>query len=217
MKEKKSNNIESNNKYHKSESEKFLDRKAHFLLSAGVYKELPKPVGVEYCIMGRSNVGKSSFINHVLNNNSLARVSKKPGKTNLANYFQISDDLFWVDLPGYGYAKASHSEKKRWSKLIGEYCEKRENLNGVIWLVDIRHIGMGIDIDAFNWFRRLGLKVFCVITKSDKLTQSKCADQMKKVKKYFQFNYTPVVYSIKKFSSRTVFWKAFVKWTEMYN
>ncbi len=192
--------------------DKQLKIEAKFLLSAANKKDFPEPVGREYGIVGRSNVGKSSFVNHVLGNYSLARVSKKPGKTSLANYYQINDQVIWVDLPGYGYAKVSRSEKIRWSNLISDFCEKRENVHGIIWLLDIRHVGIQTDVEAYQWLCRLGIPLFPVITKSDKLTQSKCVKQVREINKFYQFNHPPVIYSIKKQSSRIKFWNAFLQW-----
>ncbi len=188
-----------------------------FILSAAYYKDLPKPYGIEYCVMGRSNVGKSSFINHVLKNGNLARVSKSPGKTNLANFFRVNDRIIWVDLPGYGYAKASRKEKARWSKLIYDYCERRENLRGIIWLIDIRHIAMQADIDAYNWFYRLQIPLFPVITKSDKFPQSSRMKQVREIEKYYHFESPAVVYSINMHKSREQFWKVFSNWHEIIN
>jgi len=186
-----------------------------YLCSVAHHREMPKPVSAEYCVLGRSNVGKSSFINHVLEKRNLAHVSKMPGKTKCANFFRINDTMIWVDLPGYGYAKTSQSEKERWSKLIKEYCEKRENLYGVIWLIDIRHAGMKADIDAYEWISGLGLSVFPVITKSDKLTQSDCIKNVREIERCFNFSPRPVVYSIHKDISRVKFWEAFSAWIEL--
>lgn len=187
---------------------------ASFLGSAGHFHDLPEPLGYEFCIMGRSNVGKSSFINHVLESGNIARVSKKPGKTNLANFFRINDEILWVDLPGYGYARASRTEKTRWSQLIKEYCEKRENLAGVIWLLDIRHVGMKADIDANAWFSTMGIPVFPVITKGDKLNQSMAARQIMELTRFYGFISKPVVYSTLKHVSRKRFWQSFIGWKE---
>lgn len=185
-----------------------------FLGSAAHFNDLPKPVYDEYCIVGRSNVGKSSFINHVLEKKHLARVSKTPGKTDLANFYRIDTKMIWVDLPGYGYAKASRAEKLRWSKLIRNYCEKRNKLFGIIWLIDIRHVGLKVDVEAYNWFRTLGIPVFPVITKSDKLPQSKRIRHVREIEVFFRFEFPPAVYSINKNASRREFWKRFNTWRE---
>jgi len=184
-----------------------------FLFSAAHYSEMPKPLSPEYCILGRSNVGKSSFINHVLEQRHLAHVSNTPGKTSCANFFRVNDTMIWVDLPGYGYAKTSRSEKERWSKLIREYCEKRENLRGVIWLIDIRHAGLETDTDAYAWITGLGLSAFPVITKSDKLTQSAASSNVRQIERFLNLGPRPVVYSIHKDISRVKFWDAFTTWS----
>ncbi len=184
---------------------------AKFLLSAGVFSELPEPKGYEYCVMGRSNVGKSSFMNHVLESGAISRVSKKPGKTSLANYFQITEDMVWVDLPGYGYARASKTEKTRWSKLIKDYCEKRENLFGVIWLIDVRHEPQPVDLEALEWFIEIGIPLFPVFTKIDKLNQKDGAKQVKLLTEAFGFQTRPLTYTIMKHNSRKKFWETFEK------
>ena len=201
-------------KFYSTRGDKVLKDEPKFLYSIAHHKELPKPVFMEYCIMGRSNVGKSSFINHVLEKSNLARVSKTPGKTGFANFYKVDNTIAWVDLPGYGYAKASRSEKTRWSTLINNYCRKRENLYGVIWLIDIRHVGMKADREAYDWFYKLGLPIFPVVTKSDKLTQSKRIKNVREIELFFQFTFPPVVYSIYKNSSRKQFWKGFTLWRE---
>ena len=183
--------------------------KAKFLMSAAFYSDLPEPVHIEYCILGRSNVGKSSFMNHVLESGKISRVSRRPGKTSLANYFQISDDMVWVDLPGYGYAKVSRGEKQRWSKLIKDYCENRENLYGIIWLIDVRHKPQQVDLTAFDWLIDLEIPIFPIFTKSDKLNQRELAKQVSLLKEAFGFPTTPVTYTTMKHNSRLKFWKSF--------
>ncbi|MFP4417453.1 MAG: ribosome biogenesis GTP-binding protein YihA/YsxC [Chitinivibrionales bacterium] len=185
---------------------------AEFLLSAATKKDFPEPSGAEYCLLGRSNVGKSSFINHVLENRKLAMVSKKPGKTSLANFFRITDDLFWVDLPGYGYAKTSKSEKMRWSKLIADYCTQRENLAGIIWLLDIRHPGTDADRQAHQWLRGLNLPFFPVFTKCDKIKRSKYREQSAHYHKLFNLPHQGVFYSTEQHDSRARFWSRFEEW-----
>lgn len=188
--------------------------KAEFLRSAAYFKELPEATLDEFCIIGRSNVGKSSFINHVLENNSLARVSKTPGKTSLANLYKINDAFIWVDLPGYGYAKISGGEKVRWSQLIADYCEKRGNLKGALWLIDIRHIGIKADVQAYEWLRELGIPVLPVLTKADKLSSNQRLRSIKDCVGIFSFTTEPVVYSIQEHGSRAFFWKRYEKWRQ---
>jgi len=187
---------------------------AQFLMSVPHYNQFPKPSGIEYCLLGRSNVGKSSFLNHILENKTLARVSKTPGKTNCANMYRINNNMIWVDLPGYGYAKASHYEKNRWSKLISDYCRKRENIGGVIWLTDIRHVGLRTDSEAYEWLSGLGLPVMQVLTKSDKLSQRERVKQANRAGELFPGEIPVVVYSIRRPGSRGQFWKQFKIWNE---
>ncbi|HON10591.1 MAG TPA: ribosome biogenesis GTP-binding protein YihA/YsxC [Chitinispirillaceae bacterium] len=192
--------------------EKEKKKKAEFICSAADYRDLPALSGLEFAILGRSNVGKSSFINHVFENKSLARTSGTPGKTSLANFYRVEKDMFWVDLPGYGYAKVSGSEKQRWSRLISSYCEKRSNLTGIIWLIDIRHIGVKNDLEACQWLVRLGKPVFPVLTKADKIGKADRIVQQKKAMSVFNLTMEPVIYSVKEHSSRALFWERFEKW-----
>jgi GTP-binding protein len=185
---------------------------AVFISSSAFYKELPEPQGEEYAVLGRSNVGKSSFINHVLANSNLARVSKTPGKTSLANLYKLDESMFWVDLPGYGYAKVAGDEKKRWSKLIADYCENRPNLMGLLWLIDIRHIGVKADMEAFPWLSDLGKPLFPVLTKGDKLTTNEKKKQLKAAIETFGFESEPVIYSVNDHMSRERFWDKFTQW-----
>lgn len=190
----------------------FRKLSASFITSAAYYKDLPSPTGEEYAVLGRSNVGKSSFINHVLENRNLARTSKKPGKTSLANFYQVDQSMVWVDLPGYGYAKTSGKERIRWSQLIASYCEKRKNLGGIIWLIDIRHIGAKADCDADAWLKGLGLQIFPVLTKADKLIKQQRIVKAREARNVFKLDLEPVFYSVNDHQSRYRFWIAFDAW-----
>jgi len=185
---------------------------AEFLFSAANFSEIPKSKSREFCVCGRSNVGKSSFINHVFADNRLARVSKMPGKTTLANFFSVSDGSVWVDLPGYGHAQRARTEQLRWSRLIGDYCEGRENLRGAIWLCDSRHVGLDIDKEAYEWFRSLDLPVLPVLTKTDKLTRRQQSENVKKFTGLFHPEFEPVLFSYAGELSREVFWERYYYW-----
>jgi len=189
-------------------------KKVEFIKSAAEFKDLPKLSGEEYAVLGRSNVGKSTFFNHVLTSGTLARVSKKPGKTTLANFYKLNEELFWVDLPGYGYAKACTSEKERWGKLICDYCTKRDNLTGIIWLLDIRHPGVNADMEAFHWLNELNLPVMPVLTKGDKLSRPMQKKHSSQFRKIFGFNSDPVIYSSLEHASRERFWTGFQIWRQ---
>jgi GTP-binding protein len=186
---------------------------ATFLSSSGKFSELPAPVGDEFAILGRSNVGKSSFLNHVCADHRLARTSKRPGTTICVNLFKIAESVYWADLPGYGFARTGGSERERWSSLILDYCEKRENLKGVVWLVDMRHIGVKMDLEAYEWLRKTGVPVLPVLSKADKLSRNERQKQAAAFGKIFGGFAEPVLYSILDHSSRERFWERFAAWS----
>ncbi|MDY3118727.1 MAG: ribosome biogenesis GTP-binding protein YihA/YsxC [Peptoniphilus sp.] len=130
-------------------------------------EELP-----EFAFCGRSNVGKSSFINAMLGRKNLARTSGKPGKTRTINFYRINDDVRLVDLPGYGYAVASKQEQDAWAKTINEYLENRENLAELILLVDMRHEPSVKDKEMYGWMLENGFAGLVVATKADKLSKN---------------------------------------------
>jgi GTP-binding protein len=185
---------------------------AEFLSSAAQYADIPKSITREFCVLGRSNVGKSSFINHVFGNSGLARVSKTPGKTTLANFYKVSDGSIWADMPGYGYAQRAKSEQVRWSKLIADYCENRENLKGVILLCDLRHPGLAIDKEACSWLASLSLPVLAVLTKADKLTRQEQHKNIEQYRREFSFTGEPIPYSIIGDAARELFCRRYFSW-----
>ncbi|MBD3239766.1 MAG: ribosome biogenesis GTP-binding protein YsxC [Chitinivibrionales bacterium] len=187
---------------------------ASFLCSAGKAAEFPSGVPPELCILGRSNVGKSSFINHVLSSRNLARVSKTPGKTILANFYQLSDGWRWVDLPGYGYARASRSEQRRLSSLIRAYCEERDVLRGAIWLLDVRHPGLSADREAFAWLTATGLPILAVLTKCDKVSGGRVNELRRKHAALYPGVAGFVAYSTLRPGSRQAFWGAYAAWLQ---
>ncbi len=143
--------------------------KAEFLLSAVKKEHYPVTSMPEVAFIGRSNVGKSSMINKILNRKNFARVSAKPGKTVTINFYNIDDKLMLVDLPGYGYAQASHGERKNMTAIIGDYLSCRRQLQQVILLVDCRHKPTADDKDMAQAIRRSGGQLVVFATKSDKL------------------------------------------------
>jgi GTP-binding protein len=189
-----------------------MNMKARFLCSAARYAQLPAAQGNEFCVMGRSNVGKSSFINHVFEDRGLARVSKRPGKTTLANCYGINDGTTWIDLPGYGFAHAAKGEKVRWNFLIEDYCEKRTNLRGCIWLLDIRHAGLPVDMLAGQWFASRKMRVFPVLTKSDKLSKQEITKRVTAFVQLLGLSQEPLCYSITQPACRGEFWMHFKQW-----
>jgi GTP-binding protein len=145
---------------------------ASYIISNPSYEDCPKPDRPEYAFFGRSNVGKSSLINMLCNNNRLAKTSGTPGKTQLINHFDIRStnkkQWYLVDLPGYGFAKVSQSSRRRWEQMIENYLRKRENLVCVFMLIDSRHEPQAIDLDFINQLGKWETPFVLVFTKSDK-------------------------------------------------
>lgn len=145
---------------------------ANFVISNTDVSKCPTPGMPEYAFIGRSNVGKSSLINMLCNKKGLAKISGKPGKTQLINHFLINDNWYLVDLPGYGYAKISKSQREKWQKFINKYMLTRENLMNVFVLIDCRHKPQQIDLDFMMWLGENGIPFSMVFTKLDKLNSS---------------------------------------------
>ncbi len=150
-------------------------------ISAVTPKQYPSTTVPEVAFAGRSNVGKSSFINKVLNRKSLARTSSKPGKTATINFFNIDNTLNFVDLPGYGFARVSKEEKKKWGTMIDTYLNSRETLSQVILIVDSRHAPTQDDIVMMNFIRNVCDRAVVVASKTDKLKKSEFNDSMKRI------------------------------------
>ena len=148
---------------------------------------------MEIAFAGRSNVGKSSFINSMLGRKNLARTSSSPGKTRTINFYNIDEKLRLVDLPGYGYAKVSKEEKSSWAKIINEYLESRENLKEVFLLVDIRHDPTAQDKEMFRFIKEAGFSGIVVATKSDKMSKSKALNQIKNIAKVLKIENTDYI------------------------
>ncbi len=156
--------------------------KSEFIKSAVSVKDFPKDNREEIAIVGRSNVGKSSLINSMLQRKKIAKVSQTPGKTRTVNFFLINDNMYLVDLPGYGYAKVSKSERNMWKGMVESYFFKRDNLKKVILLIDSRHKPFESDILMYEWVNSFNYKLDIVATKSDKLKYN----ELKKNEKLFK-------------------------------
>ncbi len=150
---------------------------------AGFKSQWPNDDLDEIAFVGRSNVGKSSFINAFLGRKSLAKTSSKPGKTRTINFYNIDKKFRLVDLPGYGYAKVSKTEKAKWDKLINEYLHDRENLKEVFLLVDIRHEPTNLDLQMYNWIIESGFTGFIIATKYDKISRNQLHKHIKQIMK----------------------------------
>ena len=147
-------------------------KQAEFIKSAVDEKSLPQEDRLEFMFCGRSNVGKSSFINMLCNNHKLARTSSNPGKTQTLNFFEINREFYFVDVPGYGYARVSKSIKETFGKMIEEYVTTRKSLKMVFLLVDFRHKPSEDDVLMFNFLKYHNLPVTVIATKSDKIKNS---------------------------------------------
>lgn len=142
-----------------------------FLISAYALKQLPLPEYPEIAFAGRSNVGKSSLMNRLLNRRNLVKVSAKPGKTQSLNYFTVDNALYLVDLPGYGYAKVPKAVKGMWQGLVSDYIETRKPLCCVVVIIDIRHPLKELDLELVNWLRESCVPYLLVYTKLDKINR----------------------------------------------
>ncbi|MCF1284783.1 ribosome biogenesis GTP-binding protein YihA/YsxC [Streptococcus sinensis] len=161
---------------------------AEILLSAANKSHYPQDSIPEIALAGRSNVGKSSFINTLLNRKNLARTSGKPGKTQLLNFFDIDGKLRFVDVPGYGYAKVSKSERAKWGKMIEEYLTSRDNLRAVVSLVDLRHDPSADDVQMYEFLKYYEIPVIVVATKADKIPRGKWNKHESAIKKKLNFD-----------------------------
>ena len=179
---------------------------SEYVISAVSIAQYPEIKLPEIVFIGRSNVGKSSLINSLTRRKNLARVSQTPGKTQTINFYKVNlkiteseeieperRDFYLVDLPGYGYAKTSKSNRKLWAKFIEQYLLSSEQIRFVCQLIDIRHDPMESDLNMFNWLIENGLPVLIVATKSDKISKMAQAKQVSAIKKAFNIEELPVL------------------------
>ena len=148
----------------------------------GITSPLPKNERMEVAFAGKSNVGKSSMINALMNRKALARTSSQPGKTQTINFYNVNSEVYLVDLPGYGYAKVSQSEKEKWGKLIENYLHKSPMLKAVFLLIDIRHDPSANDKMMYDWIVANGYHPVIIATKLDKLKRSQIPKHVKAVR-----------------------------------
>lgn len=157
---------------------------ARFLISAAKLSQCPEDVGAEVAFAGRSNAGKSSAINSLTNQNSLARTSKTPGRTQLINFFDLNiEGLRIVDLPGYGYAKVPIAMKEHWQKHLDDYLQRRQCLRGVVLVMDIRHPMKEFDEMMINWCESTGVPLHILLTKADKIKRGPAQATLLKIRK----------------------------------
>lgn len=172
-------------------------KKAEFVCSFVDIKNLPEDNLPEIALVGRSNVGKSSLINKVVNRKNLAKSSSTPGKTRMLNYYIINTEWYMVDLPGYGYAKVSKTERDKWGKMIESYLSNREQLRGVVQLLDIRHPPSANDILMKEWLEHYEVPVLLVATKADKVSRNEKQKNVGVIRKTLQLTseQKPILFS----------------------
>lgn len=181
-------------------------QKQQFLKAVYKLEEIPSRRLGEVILCGRSNVGKSSFINSFFNRKDLAKVSSTPGKTRSINYYEIDNKFYIVDLPGYGYAKTSLSEREHWSKLISEFLSKSKHIKLAIHFMDSRHDPTELDFQLNNLLEDLKIPYLILLSKVDKLKQSELVKADKRLKEFFpalDIKTNLVFYSSIKFKGRT--------------
>ena len=170
-----------------------------FYTSVNDVRNLPLHTGIEIAFAGRSNAGKSSVINTLTNRSRLAFVSKTPGRTQLINFFQLNTNLFFVDLPGYGYAKVPDSIRHHWQNLLSSYLQTRESLRGLVLIMDIRHPLKTLDINMLEWFAPTGKAIHILLTKADKMSAQQANVTLQNVTLYLKVAYPQC--SVQLFSS----------------
>ena len=148
----------------------------------GITSKLPENIHPEVAFAGKSNVGKSSLINALMNRKSLARTSAQPGKTQTINYYNVNDAIYFVDLPGYGFARANENVKAQWGKMIEDYLHKSKQLKAVFLLIDIRHKPSENDCIMYDWVKKMGYAPIIIATKLDKINRSQIQKQLKLIR-----------------------------------
>lgn len=176
-------------------------KSSSYAVSAVREDQYPKDDLPEIALSGRSNVGKSSLINTLLNRKKLARTSSQPGKTQTLNFYLVNDEFYLVDVPGYGYARVSQKKRQEFGEMIQDYLETRPNLKGLVILIDSRHEPTKDDIAMYNYAQYLNLPILVVCTKIDKIKKSQVNKVMSRLKKNMDLNYDHV--TVLTFSSVT--------------
>ncbi|ASN05082.1 ribosome biogenesis GTP-binding protein YihA/YsxC [Virgibacillus necropolis] len=166
---------------------------AEIVISAVSQKQYPNDRLPEIALAGRSNVGKSSFINRLIHRKNLARTSSKPGKTQTLNFYKINQLFYFVDVPGYGYAKVSKKEREKWGVMMEEYFETRDTLKAVMLITDIRHEPSADDVNMYQFLKHFELRVIVIATKLDKIAKGKIAKHVKRTRDTLQMEKEDIV------------------------
>ena len=175
----------------------------------GITSKLPDTGRPEIAFAGKSNVGKSSLINGLLNRKALARTSSQPGKTQTINFYNVNDFMYLVDLPGYGYARVTPAEKEKWGKMIENYLHTSHNLKAVFLLIDIRHDPSANDRQMYEWILHNGYEPIIIATKLDKLKRSQVQKNLKAIREGLQLKKgtTVIPYSAETKQGREEIWE----------
>ncbi|QQZ10686.1 ribosome biogenesis GTP-binding protein YihA/YsxC [Heyndrickxia vini] len=187
---------------------------AELVISAVRQEQYPDERLPEFALAGRSNVGKSSFINKMINRKALARTSSKPGKTQTLNFYKIEESLFFVDVPGYGFAKVSKTEREAWGKMIETYITTREQLCAVIQIVDLRHPPTKDDVLMYDFLKHYQIPCVIIATKADKIPKGKWQKHLKITKETLNFDPQDdiVVFSSETGEGKDKVWGILKKW-----
>ena len=189
-----------------------LIKSAEFVISAVRPQQYPAEELPEFAFAGRSNVGKSSLINTLVSRRKLVQTSSTPGKTRLINFFRVNDALMFVDLPGYGYARVSEEERRKWRPMIEQYLSRRENLKAVVLILDIRRTPNEEDAQLLNWLARREVAAVLVVTKADKLSKTSQLKQLKIIAGALETDPDELVlFSAKSRLGRDVLWRTLVE------
>jgi GTP-binding protein len=189
-------------------------RSVEFILSASSPWQFPPPTLPEIAFAGRSNVGKSTLINSLLNRKKLVKTSSTPGKTQLINFFKINDKFHFVDLPGYGFAKVPENVRKQWQRLIEAYLQERESLRNVVLIVDSRHAPTSQDRQLKEWLDYYERPVLIVASKVDKLRRGQIQKHLKIIRQDLALDTTPLSHSSLEKGRREDIWKHLNPWLE---
>ncbi|MDC0229592.1 ribosome biogenesis GTP-binding protein YihA/YsxC [Deltaproteobacteria bacterium] len=187
---------------------------AEFLLSASTTRQFPAATLPEIAFAGRSNVGKSTLINSLLNKKKLVKTSATPGKTQLINFFKVNDQFYFVDLPGYGYAKVPESVRRKWQNLVEAYLSERETLRNVVLIIDCRHNPTVQDRQLLEWLEYYQRPTLIVASKIDKLKRGRVQKHLQKIKHDLSIESVPLGHSSMQYGRREEIWKKLVPWIE---
>ena len=185
---------------------------AEFLLSASTTRQFPAATLPEIAFAGRSNVGKSTLINSLLNRKKLVKTSATPGKTQLINFFKVNDKFYFVDLPGYGYAKVPESVRSKWKNLVEAYLSERKTLRNVVLIIDSRHNPTRQDRQLLEWLKYFQRPSLIVASKIDKLKRGQVKNHLQKIRNNLSIESAPLGHSSMLYGSREEIWKKLDPW-----